>query len=504
MSILDRLAALLGYAKALPGPDAPNFISRTFFNERYDDFRTTQRDEENLYRLSSWLRGAVQVVAQVCATTAFNVHELQGEDKTDIVNHPFELLLRRPNPIQSRFEFIEATVAYKKITGDVFWYLNSPTPGGAPAELYVLGPDRMRVQPSDKLEVLGYYYDPGDGSEVVIDAANVVHFTSFNPASMFHGLSIIEALGTVARGDLDMQQWNGRLFGKNNARLPGVLAFADPINDSDWKQILADTDASAAKRQMMMLRGAGKGGVQWMPIAQTLHDMEFVQGRTFTKEEIYSVVAPGLASVLAVNATEANSRAGMETLTRIATWPELVSLSEKITNDILPRYGDNLVGDFDDIRLKDRAVDLQEQVEYAKSHTIDEIRREYYGDDELGDPRGALLPVELLGKAGANVPVPTAEPVVLEPADQAMQADLSRWKTKALKSLERGRGADVPFESEVIPLSERSRIHAGLQAAGNASQVKAVFETPRESMNVADLVTRLEQATRTLRWRGYP
>ena len=38
--------------------------------------------------------------------------------------------------------------------------------------------------------------------------------------------------------------------------------------------------------------------------------MQFLEERNFTKEEIFGKLAPGLASVLAVNATEANALAG--------------------------------------------------------------------------------------------------------------------------------------------------------------------------------------------------
>ena len=59
-----------------------------------------------------------------------------------------------------------------------------------------------------------------------------------------------------------------------------------------------------------MMQNVGPGGMEWIPTGMTQKDMEFILGRVASKEEIFMMFAPGLSSVLAVNATEANSEAG--------------------------------------------------------------------------------------------------------------------------------------------------------------------------------------------------
>ena len=206
----------------------------------------------------------------------------------------------------------------------------------------------------------------------------------------------------MATGDLKMQAWNTKLFGENNARLPGILAFADSIPDAEWEKIKQDTRDKAAKRELMMIRHAGKGGVEWMQSALSQKDMEFMAGRKFNKEEIFGIFAPGLASMLDVSATEANAIAGRATFSEYALWPLLVAVAEKISNNILASYGDDLVGEFEDIRFVDRALELEEQQEYSNTHSIDEIRNKYYSDKELGDERGEMLPIQI-GSAPVTV-----------------------------------------------------------------------------------------------------
>jgi hypothetical protein len=72
-----------------------------------------------------------------------------------------------------------------------------------------------------------------------------------------------------------------------------------------------------------------------------------------------------------------------------------VRIAEKITNDVLPLYGDGLVGEFDDIRPTDRQLELAEIEAYARTHTVDEVRAKYYNDQPLDMGRGVLLVTEV-------------------------------------------------------------------------------------------------------------
>jgi HK97 family phage portal protein len=522
------------------------------------------QNQADLYRLSSWVYSAVSRVAQFAAACHLDVYELAGKREQEVDNHPFELVLGRPNPLMSRFELLEATFSFLKLNGNAFWWLNQVN-NNPPVEIFSIEPWRMTIIPDEKSAVRGYYYDPGDGEQLLLEASTVVHFKGFNPNTVFMGMSDIEPLAVAASTDMAQQSWNNKMFGKNNGRLPGILAFADAINDTDWDKLKLEAASSAEARELMMLRNVGKGGVQWQQAASTLKDMEFTIGRAFTKEEIYSVLAPGLASVLAVNATEATAKAGFETLTRMAIWPMLCAVHEKITNDILPWYGKNLRAVFEDVRLKDRALELQERTLFAQVHTIDEIRDIYDGDDPVGDVRGNLFPAEINPRS-SQLLVPTTPPE--QGQGQQMAGELAKtgvrkaekepipvpslkgreemaaWRKKALKAVQAGKEADVPFETEVIPLSVCDRIHTGLKALDTTGistgvrgpqEVRKVFEeaaigekaigqsgseiassqsllamTGTEGargapqQDIAGLVKALERAAAALKWGRYP
>jgi HK97 family phage portal protein len=498
MGLIDTLAARLGYAKTQP-VQAPGWALASAYQERYNIPAGEDVEQQaKLFQKLTWVQIAVSTIAQTAAGASFDVKQRKGEDLVDVPNHDFELLLSKPNPLMSRFEFLEATFAYRALCGNCYWWLNRSSEDAPPEELWIIPPNKIQPVPDGKLYLKGYVYDDGT-KKWPLEVWEVCHFKRFHPLNKFVGLSPIEALATVAVGDIKMQEWNTKFFGKNNAKVPGALAYSDWIDDGRWEQMKADIrrDHGGTERNLMMIRGAGSGGVSWLTMAMSQKDMEFLNARTFTKEEIFALFAPGLASVLAVNATEANSTAGMNTLLSMAIWPAHVAVAEKIGNDVLPAYGDDLVGEFEDVRQVDTAVELQEQAAYERSHSIDEVRKKYYSDDPIGDQRGILLPAEVGrgltdarapedkpppppppqfggAKPPPQLPGPTGD-VVEGQVVAPEAADLAKWERKALSRLKDGKRPACDFDSEHIGEPTALAIKAALGGATTAQGVRAAF-----------------------------
>jgi HK97 family phage portal protein len=417
-TILDRVAARLGYHKAKADVVQAEWLRATADAELYNTQDSTMPTAQlDLYKRLSWVQTAVGAIANVVATVPFGVSELDGEDTNAIENHPFELRLHRPNPNMSRFELLKATIGFYLLTGNAYWWLNRKDDKTEPTEIWIIPSNYVHPIPDGRLFISGYNYTTENGEDILIPRHEIMHFKTFNPRNQFVGSSPIEALATVATGDMAMQRWNTNYFDKNNAKAQGALAFSDMIDDSRWAKIKADITNrhGGTNREMMMLRNVGQGGVSWISMAMSQKDMEFLAGRTFNKEEIFNLYAPGLASMTAVNATEANSKAGKATFIELGVWPHLVAIAEKITNDLLPVYGDNLIGEFDDIRIADRGMMIAEQNAAAQIMTIDELRQEYYSLEPLADDRG----IRLLGEPVKQEAAPEAAPE--DPAAQLNQ-----------------------------------------------------------------------------------
>lgn len=470
-TLLDRLAARLGYRKAAQ-PVQADWLRATAESEQWTiPDRTLPQAQQELYMRLSWVQAAVAGVARTAATTPFGVSRLVKEETVAEENHEFELLLRRPNPLQSRFELLESTISYHALTGNAYWWLNRANEKAQPDEIWVIPPHRITPIPDGRLYLRGYMYESDEGEKIPLEPYEIVHFKRFHPLNSFVGLSPIEALATIAQGDLAMQKWNTNYFGRDNAKIPGALAFADSIEDDAWKKLKADVTAQhgGTERRLMMLRNAGKGGVQWIGMSMSQRDMEFLAGRTFNKEEIFSIYAPGYASMLAVNATEANSKAGKATFMEMAVWPQLASLAEKITNDLLPVYGDNLVGEFEDVRISDRSMQLAEQNTASTVQTIDEIRQTYYSLPPLAQGRGGRLLSE---------PVQQAQPQADESANRVQLAQTYNYQiTAGIVTREEARAALGLAPLETPPPAEfKAKFEAIAAGKALGVPIEALFQ----------------------------
>src|SRR3990167_3666406 len=523
MSILDSLAARLGYAKAQP-IRAPGEMLSIADGYRWNVPEAAESEKQiHLYAALTWISTAIDRTAEIAAQGKFSVTRIVGEpgggDDKEIPNHEFEQLLRRPNPTQSQGEFLRDAFTMYRITGNLYLYLNAPSENAPPDELWIVPSHMIRPIPDGRSYISGYQFTPPGYASEVIDTWKIVHLKTSNPMNPFVGMSAIQSLAIDAYGDLAQQKWNLAFFDKNNAKLPSILAFKHLVANPEWDKIKheRDTEWGGTNRSgVTLLRGVGDS-LQLIQATATQKDMQALELRGFTRAEIWGKLAPGLESILSASAKEANAIAGKSTLIEFGVWPVLTQFSEKFDIGFLPLYGENLRGEFEDMRQTNRILDLQEQTEYEKTHTVNEIRSEYYHEGPLEldpevlsampekppsklDPRGFLFP----GQIGPSTPGPKLEAPKPEPVpgqipteqvpsqplaaqlegnalptdnmqmQEQQRAELKAWENFALKRL--GKQGGREFEPRILDVFAAGRIRTALKAALTAIQVRQVFE----------------------------
>jgi len=440
------------------------------------------RAQASTYTWSSWVVSALNMVAQTIKSPEFHVMSVTGEKNTEQVAHPVERLLQAPNPLYGANDFRESMFNWRLLTGDCYVWLNRAGETAPVAEMWILPSYEVQPHPDGRLSVDGYEYRPSGSSDepIFLPLWQVMHWHGFSPFTPFAGASFVQVLDSTINTDEHQSKWNERNFGKNQGKVPGILAFPDFIADPLWEKMQAEfyKDKRGARRHVMLMRGTGASTPKWVPTYMSPAEMEFLDSRRWNREEIYSVLAPGLHTMLSENSTEANSRVGKEVFATFC-WGMLVGLAESLGRSVLPAYGDNLRATFDDIRITDRIVEMKEQELFAVSHTVQEIREEFYEDKPLGDDRDNMLPVQIgLYAEAANEDMPPAEQDAAEvdqtparePAETATEperadttkalidADMYKWRRKAK------RRPDAAFESAVIPEWQHDAIEMRLAA----------------------------------------
>lgn len=528
MSIIDSVLSRLGYSKK-KGSDYPAWAleNADASAPNYPTFAESTGWVE-YYKKVSWVSIGVNTVAQVGSGAKWNVKRQQGEDTKDIPNHDFEKLLSHPNPTMTRKRLIYATLAYMSVTNNAYWWLNIVN--GKPKEIWLIPTKQISPLPDGNLFIKGYDYDPGDGNFIRLEPWEVVHFQGFSPDSMFEGLSDLSPLRSVAGGDLGMQKWQEKLFTTGNGRLPGILAFGDAIPDDDWESIQRDVNKAAAMRNYMMLRNVKAGGVQWIQNTATQKDMEFLQQRLGNRDEIFAAIAPGLSSLLSVNASLDNARTGKSTLIDLKVYPMLQDIADMITTQILPMYGEGLICEPEDIRITDRVLRLQEIAEYSKTHTVDEVRQTYWESepielDEIGEmlvtPAQTYQAKEEQEEPEAIPPqLAQQQPAQQQPAEvpdgdmddtetraelEVVKADiypamleLEKWERKAKKA----NGKPVEFTAYNIPAEVADAVRGGLSFDDARKMLKiepaAIVKSAEPPAEIEKLIRALELSVKAM------
>ncbi len=383
MNLLARLSLALKVARGTRDPTDPRLAAliRTVADHNAPIWPNTadainQADE---YTRSAWVYVAVTRIAEAASLVPFGVYRLDGEKQIALNNHPLEQLLRAPNPTMSQFELLESTFGYLELTGNAYWYLAAEADTGSPAELWVLRPDRVRVVPDRARYVGGYIYSL-DGIDIPLLPDSVIHFKRWHPRDDLYGLSALSAATLASSTDRAMAQWNNNLFGKEKGVPAGIVSIKNMVPDSEFERIKREWLESygGTQRKTAFIRGSGEIGYSNLGLSQ--QESDFIEARRLNRDEIFGIFGIPLG-LYAQNATQANATVARSTFLADTIYPKLVRFAQKLTQQLAPFYGDNLIVLPEDVR--GNSADLAEVNAARDFLTINEIRAQYFQMDSV-------------------------------------------------------------------------------------------------------------------------
>ena len=419
MGIINRLMNVFGYTKA----------KRVFqIDPGYGGYGNLGRSAQQNYRSYlqqyadvSWVYACIKRIAMAGAGVPVKLYKKiikSGKiSYEEIMNHPVLELLATVNPLMDGFGLIEATLSFQDLTGNAYWLLDSYV-SGKPTEIYPLNPYRVKVVPHPTEFIKEYRYDVGQNKVIPIAKEFILHFKNFNPVDDYYGLSPISA-GRLAIDTQNFGDTYNRNFFVNSAEPKGSIVIEGELTQDQRNRIIAAWNSAhrgVANAHKVMIE---ENGLKWEQRGLSQKDMDFVNSKKMTREDILGVfgVPPAMVGVFEY-ASYANAKEQYQIFWRDTIIPKLKKMENTINSFLINIFDPNLYLEFDLSGVKELKDDelIKAQVNQiltgAGIKTINEAREEI-GMDKVGWGDTWNAPMNLI-----PISSPKGEPAMPAPAEE--------------------------------------------------------------------------------------
>ncbi len=326
----------------------------------------------------------VRMISEAAASVPLYVFE-QGSSADE---HPLLKLLRNPNPRQAGQSFLEAVIGHLLISGNA--YIEAVSDADAPAELYALRPDRIRVVAGSEGWPQAYDYVVGSSAiryrQDLGGLPPILHLTLFHPTNDHYGLAPLEAAAVPLDIAASASAWHKALL-DNSARPSGALVYAPAsgatLSREQYERLKDELEqsfsgAANAGRPLLL-----EGGLDWRSMSLSPRDMDFLELRNAAARDIaLAFGVPPMLLGIPGDATYANYTEANRALWRQTVLPLLSRLCGALAHWMREAYGDIDLR-FDSDRIEALSSDrnaIWERISNADFLTADE-KREAVGYD---------------------------------------------------------------------------------------------------------------------------
>jgi len=376
---------------------------------------------EMVYKKESWVRAAIDAIQRTCTSNGFRLRTKEDDDPNELSEKETSKiirLLRYPNPEDSFTDIVSEVAVDLHLYGDAYIEIVKDSKG-MPIALYNLYAPSIKVLVNRHGAVLGYIQNAsnsslrgGQAAPVIFDAKEIVHFKLPNPGNEVYGLSPLESLFIPIETDLHAQNYNLTFF-KNNAtpKLHIDLGNCTLPQLKRTKEFFKREYLGQPHKTLIT-----EGGAKVTPIGTKPADMEFLNQRKFSRDEILAVFG---VPPMKIGITEDVNRASALESDKSFKSDKIIPLQRMIANKI----NSSVISLFNQPRVIFEFVelDLRDEKEQAEIDKID-IESGILTVDEVRKKRG--LPPLPKGKENIDTEEPEENTDTEEPKDKTKSLQL--------------------------------------------------------------------------------
>lgn len=286
------------------------------------------------------VRTVVSFLARNIASLGLHAfRRVSDTDRERLTDHPLSDLLGRPNPYTTRFRLLRSTVHDVGIYDCGYWLkVNVDDARGL-----------VRVPPS-RIKPLGDSWVAPEAFEIrgnrgrrEVPRDQIVYFHGYRPEDDVSGCSAIESLRRILAEDFEAGRYREQTL-RNGARMSGYLKR--PQN-SPWKDGAKERFRAQWQGQYAG-NGPGAGGtpiledgMEFVPAAQTAEQLQYVETRILTREEVATAyfIPPPMVGLLE-HASFSNIETQHRMLYQDTLGPWLTEFEQEIDLQLVPDLPD--------------------------------------------------------------------------------------------------------------------------------------------------------------------
>jgi len=313
----------------------------------------TKMSTEQLRRWSRnnpWIRAAINLRRTQISRAKWDiVTKDAGDTPSPRAVEKIKALLRSPNPKgESWRSFIEPVVEDILVLdqGVVEIEKRAGARVGADPIAYLWNKDAARIafdrewDGRDK-EKPRYFELDGTGKELARYNNDELIVMISNPVTYSPiGLSPIEVLAETIEADLTAAAYNAKAV--SQAAPPGVLHLGEGVRPDQVDAFKAYWEVEVAGKSQIAITGGGKG-MQWMPLASSNRDMQFMEWQVYLARKICAVFAvqpQDIGISFDINKSTSETSAAFTYDNGIVPLADLIA--EYITKEIVEKYDEDL------------------------------------------------------------------------------------------------------------------------------------------------------------------
>jgi len=333
-----------------------------------------------MYEQTSWVRAVVSVICKAVTARGYSLTPSRpGADSKNA--EALQEFFANCNPNDTLLEILDDVARDVYVFGNAFIEVVYG-PDGRPRELWSLDATTVRARADEHGTILGYVQVPrlaARPGKVDFETREVIHFKLGTKGATLYGLSPLASLILPVTVDKYAQVYN-RAFFVNGAKIRGAFI----MKNATPEQVERNRDYLAARAKNPELAHSDlvmEGDVEFKQVGVNQKDMEFLELREFTRNEILAVygVPPSKVSIIETgNIGAGTGDHQTQTFYEETILPFQMRVAEKLTKHVIRRgFG---IQDWA-FQFNKRAIDEKDQAEIFNIYlqngvfTPDEVRR---------------------------------------------------------------------------------------------------------------------------------